>query len=256
LDLRDGAAVFVNVPGERNDCLIDGGSDWSGERVVVPFLRAQGVDRLGAIVLTRGDKAHAAGLGAVMRQMPVARAIHSGTGSRSRFFWEWLEAARRRQLEIMTAGAGDWLDLGAAVRGRVLSPSLVARSDRSDDNALVLLLDSGGTRVLLMSDVGETVERRLLSSGVDLRAQVIIKGRHGEETSCSDAFLDAVRPELVVQSVGTRPSERYLQPDLRDRLQQRGIRLFRTDETGAVTIRLVPSGFTIRTWLADGTASQ
>jgi len=54
-----------------------------------------------------------------------------------------------------------------------------------------------------------------------------------------------------VQIVNTQPSTRYLQPDVRDRLQLHGIRFYRTDETGAVTIRLKRDGYQIRTWLAQ-----
>jgi beta-lactamase superfamily II metal-dependent hydrolase len=61
--------------------------------------------------------------------------------------------------------------------------------------------------------------------------------------------LDAVHPELVVQSVNTFPSDRYLQPDLRERLLHHGIPLDRTDETGAVIIHITRQGHTIRTWL-------
>jgi len=100
-----------------------------------------------------------------------------------------------------------------------------------------------------MSDAGETVEKRLLASGEDVWAQIIVKGRHGNEPSATDAFLDAVKPEAVVQIVSTQPSDRYLQPDLRDRLAGRDIRFYRTDETGAVTIRLARDGYSIRTHL-------
>ncbi|HUK81418.1 MAG TPA: ComEC/Rec2 family competence protein, partial [Verrucomicrobiae bacterium] len=251
LDLTDGASVFVNPSGERNDWLIDGGGDWSGAREVVPFLRAQGVDRLDAIVLTRGDKAHAAGLSNVVEKIPIGRAIHSGTSSRSKYFWDWLEITRAARIPITTMRAGDEVTLGDGLRVRVLNPPRGTAATRSDDNSLVLRLEFGPTRVLLMSDAGETVERRLIGSGQDLRAQIIIKGRHSTETSCTESFLATVRPDAVVQIVNTQPSTRYLQPDVRDRLQLHGIRFYRTDETGAVTIRLKRDGYQIRTWLAQ-----
>ncbi len=250
LDLHDGMAVFVNAPGEQHDWLLDGGGDWSGERVVVPYLRAQGVDRLDAIVLTRGDKAHAAGLCDVAKCIPISQAAHGGTGSRSTFFWDWLELVRKRHLRIAALREGDDWMAGRGVQVRVLNPPRESSYDRSDDNAVVLLLEFGPTRLLLTSDTGETVERRLLTSHADVRAHVIIKGRHAIESSCTDDFLDAVRPTAVIQCVSPRPSDRYLQPDVRDRLRQRGVPYYRTDETGAVTIRLTRRGCTLRTCFA------
>ena len=250
LDLRDGVAVFVNVPGEQHDFLVDGGGHWSGEQVVVPFLRGQGVDRLEAIVLTRGDQAHAAGLMAVTEQIPVRQAIHSGAGSRAACFWDWFAAVQRRQLDLVTVRAGDDRLVAGRLRWRVLNPPAQTNFKRSDDNSLALLLEYGPTRVLLASDIGQSAEHRIVAGNPDLRAQILVKGRHGSEPSGMDEFLDAVQPTAVVQVVGTEASSRYLEPDLRDRLQRRGTRLYRTDETGAVTIRLKETGYEIRTYIA------
>jgi competence protein ComEC len=211
-------------------------------------LRGQGVDRLHTIVLTRGDKAHAAGLSAVVEKIRTTRAAHSGTGSRSKFFWNWLELMRQRHLQIATIREGDDWVVERDLHLRVLNPPRESPYTRSDDNAIVLLLEFGQTRLLLTSDIGATVERRLLENHTDVHAQVIIKGRHSEETSCTDEFLDAARPEAVVQCVSPLPSDRYLQPELRDRLRQRGVAYYRTDETGAVTVRLTRTGYSIRTW--------
>jgi competence protein ComEC len=250
LDLTDGASIFLNVPGEGDDWLIDGGGDWSGERVVTPFLRAQGVDRLGVVAVSRADKAHVAGLCALTGEIPVARAVHGGAGSRSKFYAQWLAQVRERGIALQQMRAGDEMRAGGAVRVRALHPQRGALASRSDDNVLVLLVEFGSTRVLLMSDAGETVERQLLAQNPGLRAHVIVKGEHGKEVSCTPEFLDAVRPEVVVQVVGTRPSGRYPSPTLRERLAARGIRLLRTDETGAVRLRLSRDGYTIRSCLA------
>ena len=249
LDLRDGMAVFVNLPGEEHDFLVDGGGSWSGAHVVVPFLRAQGVDGLAALVLTRGDKAHAAGLTAVASAVPVRQVIQAGTGAQSKYFWDWLAEVHRQRLDVVTMRAGNGWQVANKFRCRVLNPPSGVNYQRSGDNSLVLLLEYGPTRVLLASDIGQSVEHRLVTDNTDLRAQILVKGRHNTEPTGTDEFLDAVKPESVVQAVSTEPSTRYIEPDLRDRLQRRGIRLYRTDETGAVTIRLKKTGYSLSTYL-------
>jgi len=242
-------AVFVNLPGEQHDFLVDGGGHWSGERVVVPFLRSQGVDRLESLMLTHEDQAHAAGLVSVLDTLPVQRAMDAGPGSRSDSFKNWRAAVRRHNLEIVTLHAGtDW-QVAGKFRWRVLNPPVDVNSPRSDDNSLVLLLEYGSTRVLLTSDIGASVEHRLVVSNAEIRAQILVKGRHRKEPTGSAEFLDAVKPEIVVQAVSTDSSSRYLESDLRDRLRERAIRLYRTDETGAVTIHLKPIGYTVATFL-------
>lgn len=249
LDLTDGQAIFLNLPGEREDLLIDAGGDWSGRRVVVPFLRAQGVDRLAATITTRGDKSHVAGFADVLREMPVGAAIHSGCATRSRYYSEWLRAVREAKVPLQTVRAGDAVGDASPAWVHVLHPPRGPGASRSADNAVVLMVEHGPTRVLLMSDAGETVENALLASGVDLHATVMVKGRHEKEASATDAFLDAVRPETVVQVAGSRTPYRYPRSDTRERIESRGIRYLRTDETGAVTIRLTPAGYTVKTYL-------
>ena len=172
-----------------------------------------------------------------------------GLASRSKYYSQWLDDTKARRIPLRVMKAGDELNFGPGVHVRVLNPPRGSASNRSEDNALVLAIEFGPTRVLHMSDAGETVEKRLLKEFGDLRAQLIVKGQHGSESSCTSEFLDAVRPEAVVQAVGVRPSNRYPEPDLRERLAQRGIRLYRTDDAGAVTIRLTRDGYGVNTFL-------
>ena len=260
LSLNDGPAIFLNAPGERNDWLIDGGGSWDGARVLPPFLQAQGVDQLGAVVLTRGIRSHAGGLSAVLDEIPVAQVMHANASARSVFSRQWLATVNERRIPQRTLLAGDILTAGNYVRVQVLSPpNKSAISTQRYDNALVLAIEVGPTRVLLMSDTGETVERRLLESGADVRATVIVRGQHGKESCCSPEFLSAARPDVMVLAVNARSNSRETDPDLHRRLKERGVKLLRTDETGAVTIRLTGRGYQLRTqlprsergWLGD-----
>jgi competence protein ComEC len=186
----------------------------------------------------------------VLREIPVGEVTYNGVPSLSKFYRQWIAEVRARQLPALTVHAGNEIPASPDLRLRVLNPPRGGLGNRSADNSLVLALEYGPTRVLLMSDAGETVEQRLLAGTDDLRANIVIKGRHGKESSCTEAFLDAVRPEAVVLAVGTRPATRYPQPDLRERLEGRHVATYRTDEAGAVTIRLTKRGYTIRTCLA------
>lgn len=238
LDNPDGVAVFVNLPGERDDFLIDGG----GERSLLPFLRAQGVDRLGSVVLTCKDKGHVAGLSNVVAEVPVRQVVMSDMPSHSTPYWQWRAMVNARRIPVHALHAGAQWNV-QQLKLTALNPTAEARSRRADDNSLVLLLEYGPTRVLCVSDAGATVERQLAASGADLRCPILIKGSHNKEPSGTAELLEAVRPELVVQVVNLWPVGRYPDPAMRERLKQFGSQYLRTDETGAVTIRLTPRGY-------------
>jgi competence protein ComEC len=249
LSLSDGTSIFARVLGNHHDLLIDGGGGWDGMHVVVPFLRSEGVNRLDATVLTCGDKAHAAGLTVVASEVGTRQAVWSGISSRSKYCSEWVAQIKARGIPLRAVEAGDDLSSTPNVRIRVLNPPRGVMANRADDNSLVLAVEYGPTRVLLMSDAGATVEKYLLRNNTDLHAQVIVKGQHGKESSCTADFLDAVKPETVVQVVNVNDTHHYPEPALRDRCAERGIAYLRTDDDGAVTIRLTKRGCEVRTFL-------
>jgi len=242
LDIPDGVVMFVNLPGERDDFLIDGG----GERVLLPFLRAQGVDRLGGVVLTCKDKGHVAGLSNVVAEVPLRQVVMSDMPSRSTPYWQWRAMINSRRIPVRTLHAGPQWNV-QQLKLTALNPPGDARSSRADDNSLVLLLEYGPTRVLWMSDAGATVERRLAASGQDLHCPILIKASHNKESSGTDELLDAVQPELVVQIANRWPARRYPDAALRERIERRGAHWLCTEETGAVTLHLNSRGYWVRT---------
>jgi competence protein ComEC len=248
LDVPEGMALFVNTPGERDDWLFDGGGGNSGERTVLPFLRAQGVDRLAGMLVTVKDAAHVRGLDQLLPTLPPRTTVVADSAARSSAYWRWRTELNRRTIPVRSVRAGDaWQIKGLQVT--VLHPAPAATAQRSDDNSLVLALEYGPTRVLLLSDAGATVERRLVASGADLRCAVLVKGGHGTELSATTELLAAARPAVVVQTVNEWPSRRHPDAALRQRVEAQEARLLRTDETGAVTLRLTGKGYTLRTCL-------
>lgn len=249
LSLSDGASIFARVPGSHRDLLIDGGGGWDGMHVVVPFLRSEGVNRLDATVLSCGDKAHAAGLTVVASEVGAREAVWSGIPSRSKYCTEWVDEIKALKIPLRAVEAGDDLSSVTNVHIRVLNPLDGMMSSRADDNSLVLSVEYGPTRVLLMSDAGATVERRILKQFGGFHADVIVKGQNGKEQSCTADFLDAVTPKTVVQIVNMNDTHHYPEPALRDRLVARGITYLRTDDNGAVTIRLTKNGREVHPFL-------
>jgi len=111
-------------------------------------------------------------------------------------------------------------------------------------NSLVVRLDLGSKRVLLMGDAGAgkrdsaahapetgSPESKLVaSSASELNSDVLIVGHHGSKTASRRAFLDAVTPEISVISSGPKEYGHVQLPDAEvvDVLQSYGA-VFRTD---------------------------
>jgi beta-lactamase superfamily II metal-dependent hydrolase len=84
---------------------------------------------------------------------------------------------------------------------------------------------------------------------VDLRSDILVKGQHHSGNSGSANFLDAVQPRLVVATSRDFPQQERIPDEWPQRIQARGIKLFRQDETGAVELEFGESEWQARAYL-------
>jgi beta-lactamase superfamily II metal-dependent hydrolase len=237
LDLRSGAAMHLR--GAHRDWLIDAGPARDYDRVLLPYLRARGVNRLDGLILTHGGAAHIGGASGVLLDFQPRQLIGTMAEARSPLHRKFVELVTAEKRALRLCQAGDEFRLSREITARVLFPPAIFQGDRADDQALVVqLIVSGKTRTLLMSDSGAETERVLLRNYPDLRADILIKGQHHSGDSGLPEFLDRVQPEAIVATSRDFPESERLKPEWTDAVRSRGIRLFRQDETGAVQIRL------------------
>ncbi|MEW6055332.1 MAG: MBL fold metallo-hydrolase [Bdellovibrionota bacterium] len=116
---------------------------------------------------------------------------------------------RRRCLK-----AGDELAWQGA-KLKVLWPEKIEGTDLNK-NSLVLLVEEGQSRTLVMGDATQDVERELLGQGrAPQQVDILVVGHHGANDTSDDAFLARVRPKVSIVPVDQnnywgRPAERVL----------------------------------------------
>jgi competence protein ComEC len=106
----------------------------------------------------------------------------------------------------------------------------------SNNDSVVLRLTYGGRSILLPGDVEARMERRLVEEGADLASDVLKVAHHGSRTSSTPEFLSRVAPRFGVISVGAFKRFGHPNDDVLAALATAGIRMYRTDRDGAVTI--------------------
>jgi ComEC/Rec2-related protein len=241
LDVGAGAAIHARAG--AGDWLIDAGHERDYSRLLLPYLRSRGVDRLDGMLLTHGDAAHLGGA------LPLIDDFHPGwIGEAPTLDRSSTRRALHAQLAERKLGRrfycrGDCIRLGSDVRLRVLYPPRdLPPQNVADDKALVFRLEAANRRILLTSDIGFSAETWLLKNESALKSDVLIKGWADRDFSGTPDFIRAVQPSAVVcaaQSFGAgeREFDEWAQP-----LRERGIVVLSQPECGAVRVTIERSG--------------
>jgi competence protein ComEC len=238
LDLGAGGAIHVRT--RKSDWLIDSGSDRDFKRTVRGYLRSRGINQLDGLLLTHGDSQHLGGAAAMLRVFRPPVLVDSVAPDRSGAHRTLIELLRERQFPRRLCAAPDEFAIASAVWARILFPPPGYKGATADDQTLVVELTiEDRWRVLCMSDSGEATERWLLKNGADLRSDILIKGQHHSGISGTPEFLNRVAPRAIVASAVDFPENERMKDDWAADVSARGIKLFRQDETGAMTLRFM-----------------
>jgi beta-lactamase superfamily II metal-dependent hydrolase len=250
LDVGQGDSILIQSPAGKT-MLVDAGDTSAGSRVVAD-LQARGVTSLDAAVASHGDADHIGGYQAVLSQFSVAHFYDPGYPDTTATYENLLTTIDQKNIQYSTPTAGQTIDLDPAVRIDVLSPD-GKNTGGTNDNMLVLRLSYGRTSFLLTGDMPDTLEQKILST---LQPTTVLKvGHHGSKTSSSSAFLNVIKPEIAIISVGAGNPYGHPSIETMGRLLAVGAKVYRTDQAGTVTVTSDGNTYTIATDKAGGSAS-
>ena len=231
-DVGQGDSALIRSP-EGAAILIDGGPD---PEQVATKLAALGVHRLDVVVATHPHADHVAGLPAVLARIPVGVVLDPGCFGPSPFYSAFLDALRASGDPERHPWPGEVLRVGD-VTMQMLGPEHCAHGTDSDPNndSIVLRLSDGPDTVLFPGDAEVEEQTEVLRDrGAMLSATVLKAPHHGGDTSLA-GFIAAVHASVAVVSVGPNDYGHPV-PAVLAALRGDGMRVFRTDRSGDVTV--------------------
>jgi competence protein ComEC len=227
LDVGQGDAILLRPAGAAA-VLVDGGPPGGG---LARKLEQEGVDRLGAAVVTHDQSDHAGGIEELIGALPVERLLFA------RLRRDLVTRAAAEGVEPERIAAGRWVRSGG-LRLQVLWPPpelLSAGVPGQDPNQLALVMEARweGFSMLLMADA-EAEAVPLDPGPVD----VLKVAHHGSEDAGLGGLLDRARPQLAVISVGEDNPYGHPVPATLATLARHRVPTLRTDEDGAIAIEV------------------
>ncbi|SMO35687.1 DNA internalization-related competence protein ComEC/Rec2 [Fodinibius sediminis] len=244
-DVGQGDAVLVRTPAGKH-FLIDSGP-WkpgytSAEYVILPYLKAEGIDHLDGLFLSHPHADHIGGTEELIRNLSVDTIYNSGSAYDSRLYHAYHELADKKRVPVRTLKAGNSVVLDAATRLLVYGPDGKASSVSNVNNrSLVFEVVYGSMEFLFTGDAESGQEQRLLKKYPDLINTDFLKvAHHGSRSSSTEDFLRATSPEVAVVSLGWRNPFRHPHQTAVQRLRRNTNELYFTSLEGAV--KLVSDG--------------
>jgi competence protein ComEC len=217
-------------------------------------LHAAGVNQIRGLLLSHGDSLHIGGGEPLLQDFLPRILIDNPAADRSAIHRRLRRLFADRHISSRNLFAGENLNLTSNVIGRILFPPRQFVGRIADDETLVVQLSiAPATKILFMSDSGNSTENAILASGADLRSDIVIKGQHHSGKSGSDAFLDAVQPQLIIATSRDFPEYERMSDEWAEHVRARGTKLFRQDETGAVELRFGEHEWSARAYVTGET---
>lgn len=208
------SAVYVGLAG---GLMLDAGSERGFRREVLPSLVRKGA-RVDSLIISHTDVQHSGGVAELASHFQLKQVVLP----------EGMRAEAGRHLSVTTGatfplGDSAWLEVVYAD----------AEQGRADDRCAVLRLHWRDQKILFVNDAGYSFEQWVARNRVDVRADVLVIGKHASDYSGGLDFMRAVSPSVLVAPRVAVKSERWLAA-----LAEQQVALMVLEETGAVEMRL------------------
>lgn len=239
MDVGQGDSILIESPNGKT-MLIDAGVKGAGQQVV-SYLKELGVNKLDKVVATHPDADHIGGLIPVLHAIPIEQFYDSGKVHTSQTFEEMLMAIDEKNIPYYVPKTGDFIEFDKDVTVKVLNANEHATDN--NDASIVLKVVYGNVSFLLTGDAGIALEKEMMSN--DVTATVLKAGHHGSNTSSSEDFIRAVKPEVTILSYGEDNKYGHPHAEVVNRLQAIGSNIYATADLGTITVATNGVNYTV-----------
>ncbi len=225
LDVGQGLSAVIQT--KERTLVFDTGAKYNEKTdltstVVLPYLQAQNIEKIDALVISHGDNDHAGGANTMLQSMVVDRVLSS--------------VADQYQGESVQACEQGMSWQWDGVIFEFLSP-YSSNLFTGNNASCVLKVSSTNGSVLLPADIEKPMERSLLQYFPDkLKADVLIAPHHGSKTSSTPEFIKAVSPKFVLFPVGYKNRFAFPRPEVLRRYKKQGVETFDSAKDGAISV--------------------
>ena len=246
-----GQADSILIEQDSKYMLIDAGNNGDG-KLVKNYLIQEGIKNLEYVIGTHPHEDHIGGLDYIINDFKIGKIYLPKATSTTKTFQDVVTAMKNKGLKAAVPKPGESFSLGSA-KLTILAPNGSAYEDLNN-YSVVVKLEFGSNSFLLTGDSEDVSEKEILAKGFNVKADLLKVGHHGSHSSTTSEFLSKVNPKYAVISCETGNSYGHPHKETLDKLKNKNIPIYRTDELG--TIIATSNGKTISFNTKPGSYNQ
>ncbi|MDP1593831.1 MAG: DNA internalization-related competence protein ComEC/Rec2 [Gallionella sp.] len=232
-----GQGLSVAAQTHHHALLYDTGPDFSGEadsgnRILIPSLRAMGISALDGLILSHDDIDHTGGTASILQAMPVDWVSFSQPITRLKSVPSLPFETRRCRDGVKWRWDGVEFEILHPLQNKLAKP-------HDNEQSCVLRISVGNQHILLTGDITKRSEQRLIKAHPDqLAASLLVAPHHGSASSSDLAFVSAILPDYAVFTAGYRNPFKHPRKEIEQRYADSGAQLLRSDRDGAILVEM------------------
>lgn len=208
IDVGQGDCFLIQQPFNQGNILIDTGGLQNKDLAaltLIPYLHSVGIFKLDYVFISHDDFDHCGAYESLSKQIPIGQTITS----------------YQEKMQI----------------GNVLIEMLKTEpSDDVNDSSLVFIATVNHIKYLFTGDISSKVEYQLIKNYPNLQVDVLKVSHHGSNGGTSAAFLNLLKPKIALLSCGKNNFYGHPHDQVITRLNDYGVKIYRSDEMGMVKI--------------------
>ena len=225
-----GQADSILIRDGNYNVLIDAGNNSDGEKLV-KYYKELGITSFKYVFASHPHEDHIGGMDDIINNFDIENFYMPDKLSTTKTFEDMLDALESKNLKYIVPKVNDKLSLNNSN-----IDVICVGSDESDinDSSIVLKLNYFSNSFLFTGDLGSNKEKEILNSGANIKADVLKVGHHGSSYSTTSSFLDKVNPSFAAISVGKNNIYKHPATSTLEKLNKKGIKVYRTDLDGTI----------------------
>lgn len=230
IDVGQGDSTLIIFPNDEIG-LIDAGSR-SGRKDLVSYLQDLQIKKIDYLIGTHPHEDHIGGLPEVIRNFEIGKIYLPNKTNNTAIFEELLNEIKDNNLKISQGKTGVKIIDSGDLEFYMIGPS--GEYSNINNNSIVTKVIYKNFSALITGDAEEEAESHMIQEGHNLKANILRVGHHGSSTSTTEEFLDRVKPDYSIISLGKDNSYGHPHREVLDLLNKRKIPILRTDELGTI----------------------